>query len=105
MIRDGQDRRQRACDKALAEPTASWDRLSVAERESLEAGLPVEIFSPLADASGPNCIRRRDALSALRVAYGSRTSAGMEALAMDMPQDLLRAVARVCAAIRGEEQM
>lgn len=29
----------------------------------------------------------------------------MEALAMDMPQDLLWAVARVCAVIRGEEQM
>ncbi|WP_097187945.1 DNA-binding protein [Ornithinimicrobium cerasi] len=104
VAREDRDRRRRARDKALGQLTASWDRLSDDERKHLETVLPVEIFRPLADATRPHCVRRPEALKALCTAYGNRTDAGMEELAMDMPPDLLWAVARVRTALREAEE-
>lgn len=88
-----QQRRRRRQLEALCE---AWDRVPADERERLCADLPADIVRPLlmvVENSTSGVVDK--CVASLSRAYRCRTDAGVEELALRLPQDLFWAIARI----------
>lgn len=81
--------------KRLRELAAAWATLSDADRKRLRAEIPKAIYRPLAKLVDAQTEDHAAARADLAAAYGSRTEAGIEELALAMPRGLFWAIARV----------
>jgi hypothetical protein len=81
--------------KRLRELAAAWATLSDADRERLPAEIPKAIYRPLTKLVDAQTEDPAAARADLAAAYGSRTEAGIEELALAMPHGLFWAIARV----------
>ncbi|ABL79349.1 hypothetical protein Noca_4763 (plasmid) [Nocardioides sp. JS614] len=88
-------REERSRAKHLRELAAAWTTLSEADRERLRDEIPKAIYQPLAKLMDPQAEDSAATRAALAAAYGSRTEAGIEDLALAMPHQLFWAMARV----------
>lgn len=73
----------------------AWESLSNSELQRLEAQLPTDMLGPLKRLTEPTCSSPEAEIEAISRSYRRRTEAGIEELALDMPHDLLWAIARI----------
>jgi hypothetical protein len=75
---------------------AAWERVPADERERLCADLPADLVKPLLRVLENSTSSVADeCVDSLARAYRGRTDAGVEELALQLPHDLLWAIARI----------
>jgi len=92
---EGVARQQRRQAKLVKSLSDAWARVSDERKRQLERDVPQDLYRPLTHLMDPKRQQRPADMAALVHAYRRRTDFGIEELALDMPDDLFWAVARL----------